>query len=258
MGSILVTYHQHSSIVLEYKQNRKEVLIMEFKHTDPELDAIFTQFADVEVPETKGANVNPEDRYLAILAALLGSQSKDLFKPVLKEALEKKAVSAVEVREVVYQAVDYLGTGRVYPFVFAMNEVFESLNIELPLENQATVTSENRLEKGYETQAAIFGPQMREAWKASDINRWLADNCFGDFYTRTGLELAKREMVTFCYLMAQGGCEPQMVAHAKGNFAMGNTADFLIRVAEQCVPYVGYPRVLNGIAAIKKAAEPQK
>ena len=67
---------------------------------------------------------------------------------------------------------------------------------------------------------------MKEAWKNGHINRWLASNCFGDYYTRTGLDLAQREMITFCVLMAQGGCEPQLIAHAKGNMNLGNDKAF--------------------------------
>lgn len=114
---------------------------------------------------------------------------------------------------------------------------------------------ENRLEKGAEAQAEIFGEQMKEAWKNGHINRWLAANCFGDFYTRTGLDLPQREMITFCFLMAQGGCEPQLIAHAKGNMNLGNDKDFLIRVVSQCLPYIGYPRSLNAISCIQKATE---
>ena len=32
------------------------------------------------------------------------------------------------------------------------------------------------------------------------INKWLADNCFGDYYTRGGLDTREREMVTLCFL----------------------------------------------------------
>ena len=80
---------------------------------------------------------------------------------------------------------------------------------------------ENRLEKGAQAQAAIFGPQMLEAWKAGHINRWLAANCFGDYYTRTGLTLAQREMITFCFLAAQGGCEPQLTSPRQGQHEPG-------------------------------------
>ena len=48
-------------------------------------------------------------------------------------------------------------------------------------------------------------------------------------------------LITFCFLAAQGGCEPQLTAHAKGNMNIGNDRDFLIRVGSQCLPYIGYP-----------------
>lgn len=76
------------------------------------------------------------------------------------------------------------------------------------------------------------------------------------YYTRTGLDLKQREMIPFCFLMAQGGCEPQLIAHAKGNINLGNDRDFLMRVVSQCLPYLGYPRSLNAIACINKAGEP--
>ena len=72
---------------------------------------------------------------------------------------------------------------------------------------------------------------------------------------RTGLTLAQREMITFCFLAAQGGCEPQLTSHAKGNMNLGNGKDFLIRVVSQCLPYIGYPRSLNAVACVNKAAE---
>ena len=112
-----------------------------------------------------------------------------------------------------------------------------------------------RLEKGIAAQVAIFGEGMNEAWKKSHINRRLADNCFGDYYPRTGLDLKQREMITFCFLSAQGGCELQLTAHAKGNLNLGNDKAFLTRVVLQCLPYLGYPRSLNAIACINKAAE---
>lgn len=111
------------------------------------------------------------------------------------------------------------------------------------------------LPKALEAQAEIFGEHMKEAWKTGHINRWLAANCFGDYYTRNGLNLAERELITFCFLMAQGGCEPQLIAHAKGNMNMGNDKDFLVRIVSQCLPYIGYPRSLNAIACVGKAVE---
>ena len=164
-------------------------------------------------------------------------------------------ITPIAAKEIIYQATDYLGYSRMFPFLNVTNEILCENGIVLPLDGQATTTLDNRLENGIEAQAEIFGEHMKEAWKISHINRWLAANCFGDYYTRKGLNLAERELITFCFLMAQGGCEPQLIAHAKGNMNMGNNKDFLIKVVSQCLPYIGYPRSLNAVSCINKAVE---
>ena len=227
---------------------------MDLEKTDGEFMERFGYFAYKEVVEEEGQQLDETTRYMAILATLIGCQGIEEYRLVLKEALEK-GFSPVMVKEIVYQSVAYLGIGRVHHFLTATNEVFSECGIALSLEGQAVTTLDNRLEKGAQLQAEIFGEHMREAWKAGHINRWLAANCFGDYYTRKGLALAQREMVTFCYLMAQGGCEPQLTAHAAGNINLGNDKKFLIRVISQCLPYIGYPRSLNAIACVNKAEE---
>lgn len=222
--------------------------------TDPEFAERLEQFAFHEVVNEEGQQLDDVTRHMAILAALLGCQGLDEFKLELARALDA-GLTPVMVKEVVYQAVDYLGIGRVRPFLNAVNEILEARGIKLPLEGQATTTMENRLEKGAQAQVDIFGEGMKDAWKNGHINRWLAANCFGDYYTRTGLNLAQREMITFCFLAAQGGCEPQLTAHAGGNMNLGNDKEFLIKVVSQCLPYIGYPRSLNAINCVNKAAE---
>lgn len=226
----------------------------DYRKTDPEFMERFEHFAFEEVVKEPGQQLEETTRHMAILATLLGCQGTDEFRLELPRALDA-GITPVMAKEIVYQAVDYLGIGRVLPFLDIANEILEARGVKLPLEGQATTTMENRLEKGAQAQADIFGPQMLEAWKSGHINRWLAANCFGDYYTRTGLTLAQREMITFCFLAAQGGCEPQLIAHSKGNMNLGNDKDFLIRVVSQCLPYIGYPRSLNAITCINKAAE---
>ena len=227
---------------------------MELHVTDPEFAERFAHFAFEEVPNEEHQRLDEKTRYMAVLATLVGCGGIDAYKETLPKALEH-GITPVAVKEIVYQAVDYLGYGRMLPFLNAANEIFTEMGIKLPLEGQATTTLEDRLEKGVEMQAEIFGEQMKEAWKAGHINRWLAANCFGDYYTRKGLTTAEREMITFCFLMAQGGCEPQLTSHAKGNMNVGNDREFLIRVVSQCLPYIGYPRSLNAMTCIEKAAE---
>ena len=172
-----------------------------FKQADPEFAERFEHFALEEVVKEPGQQLDETTRHMAILATLLGCQGTETFQWELPRALDA-GITPVMVKEIVYQAVDYLGIGRVLPFLHLTNRVLEERGVALPLEGQATTTMENRLEKGAQTQADIFGPQMLEAWKNGHINRWLAANCFGDYYTRTGLTLAQREMITFCFLAA--------------------------------------------------------
>ena len=148
----------------------------------------------------------------------------------------------------------------MFPFLKAVNEVFEAQGITLPLESQATTTTENRREAGTRAQVDIFGEGMKDFWKSGPeesrhINYWLAGNCFGDYYTRTGLDYKQREMITFCYIAAQGGCEPQLTAHAAANMGIGNDKQFLIDVISQCLPYIGYPRSLNALTCVNNAAK---
>lgn len=101
---------------------------------------------------------------------------------------------------------------------------------------------------------------MKDFWKSGSdeskhINYCLADNCFGNYYTRTGLDYRQREMITFCFIAAQGGCEPQLTSHAAENIRIGNDKAFLIKVISNRLPYIGYPRSLNVLACVNQAQE---
>lgn len=223
--------------------------------TDPEFVEIFDNFAFDEV--VRQDDLDDRTRMMAILAALLGCQGIDEFKVMLTAALEV-GVTPVEVKEIVYQAVAYLGIGRVYPYLHAVNDILTARGVKLPLENQSTTNAENRLKNGNQAQVDIFGERMKDFYQSGPeevqhINRWLAANCFGDYYTRQGLDYKEREMITFCFLAAQGGCEPQLTSHGAANMRIGNDKQFLIKIISQCLPYIGYPRSLNALRCVNEA-----
>lgn len=232
----------------------------DFLRTDPEFIERFDNFAFDEVVNQD--DLDEKSRFMAILATLIGCQGADEFRCMLPAALNF-GVTPVEVKEIVYQAVAYLGIGRVFPFLKITNAVLEGKGVSLPLPGQATTTTENRREAGTQAQVDIFGEHMRDFWQSGPeesrhINRWLADNCFGDYYTRTGLDHKQREMITFCFLAAQGGCEPQLTSHAAANMRIGNDKTFLIKIISQCLPYIGYPRSLNALRCVNDAAKQEE
>lgn len=225
--------------------------------TDPEFIELFDRFAFDEVVNSD--DLDGKTRHIAILATLLGCQGADEFKALIPAALNS-GVTPVEIKETVYQSVAYLGIGRALPFLNVANEVLSKLGYSLPLEPQSTTVAANRLEAGEQAQIDIFGEGMRGFANAGSpetrhINKWLVDNCFGDYYTRKGLDYRQREMITFCFLAAQGGCEPQLISHAKANIRIGNDKAFLIKVVSQCLPYIGYPRSLNALRCVEEAAK---
>lgn len=229
--------------------------------TDPEFVELFSRFAYGEVTDEPGANHSDLDDTtcsMAVLASLIGCQGAAEYEAMLPVALDC-GVSAVQAKEIVYQATAYLGIGRTLPFFTITNRVLESRGVTLPLPGQSTTTPQTRAEAGEQAQIDIFGEHMRGFASSGPeetrhINKWLADNCFGDYYTRGGLDLRQREMITLCYLAAQGGCEPQLTAHAAANMRIGNSKPFLIAVISQCMPYIGYPRTLNALRCISDAA----
>jgi len=244
-----------SQFAKEYHQQLFPGYQSDFLRTDPEFIERFDNFAFDQVIHQ--SSLDDRTRFMANLAALLGCQGIDEFRCMVPAALNM-GVTPVEIKEIVYQTVAYLGIGRVFPFLKAANELFEARGIALPLEGQSTTTMENRREAGTQAQVDIFGEGMRDFWKSGPeesrhINLWLAGNCFGDYYTRTGLDYRQREMITFCYIAAQGGCEPQLTAHAAANMALGNDRQFLIDVISQCLPYIGYPRSLNALTCVNNA-----
>lgn len=241
----------------EYKETTAHGFLDAFAETDPEFTQRFDAFAFGEV--VRHGELEARTRNMAILSTLLGCQGCDAFRAMLPAALDA-GVTPVEIKEIVYQATAYLGIGRVFPFFAIVNEVLETYGVSLPLPGQATTTMENRREAGTQAQVDIFGNTMQDFWRSGPeesrhINLWLADNCFGDYYTREGLDYKQREMITFCFLAAQGGCEPQLTSHAAANMKIGNDKAFLIEIISQCLPYIGYPRSLNALRCVNEAAK---
>ncbi|MDO5532716.1 carboxymuconolactone decarboxylase family protein [Sutterella sp.] len=228
--------------------------VSDFPRTDPEFIERFDNFAFDDVVRT--VKLDEPRRFRVILALLLGCSGIDEFRAVLPAALEM-GVTPVEVKEIVYQAVGYLGIGRVYPFLKAVNTILAERGVELPLAAQNRGPAEERARTGEETLVGIFGDSMKGfagsgPAKTRHIRRWLTENCFGDWCSRGGLDARERELMTFCFLLAQGGCEAQLESHVAANLRVGNDEDTLIAAASQAVPFVGYPRALNGLAVIER------
>jgi 4-carboxymuconolactone decarboxylase len=104
---------------------------------------------------------------------------------------------------------------------------------------------------------AIFGDRIEKMRGETPKNQlhiqdFLSANCFGDYYTRTGLDIKMRELLTFAMLISMGGCEAQVKGHVQGNINVGNKKEVLLDVITQLLPYLGYPRTLNALRCLNE------
>lgn len=221
---------------------------------DEELKEIVLNFALDETQ--KQDNLDKRTRQMVILAATIATQTKKMYEVFVNSALNV-GVSPVEIKEILYQSVPYVGILKVLYLLEPTNRIFKERGIELPLEKQGTTTMEDRFDKGLEVQKSIFRETIDNNYKNSPknqvyIQKFLSDNCFGDFYTRNGLDVKTRELITFSILISQGGCEPQVKGHIVGNVNVGNDKQTLLNIVTALLPYIGYPRSLNAISCINQ------
>ena len=221
--------------------------------TDPELLTILQSVIFGEVFYI--GNLDDKTRELITLTALATNQTLPQLTPHTNAALNI-GVTPIEIREVIYQCAPFIGFPKVLNAIEVINKVFEQRGIKVPLETQGTITEADRLEKGLEKQAPLYGDGMKHGMQdlpgelANAIPTLLTQSCFGDFYTRKGLDIKTRELMIFCALATLGGTERQMSSHAAGNMKVGNDKETLISAMVQLYPYVGFPRAANAIYTI--------
>ena len=87
---------------------------------------------------------------------------------------------------------------------------------------------------------------------APDLGKFIVEFAFGDIYTRKGLSTKEREMITLSSLLTAGGCEPQLEVHINGALNVGISPEKVIETFLQCIPYTGFPKVLNAVFVAKK------
>ena len=225
--------------------------------TDPELIETFDNFAFDEV--LRHGNLDARTRLMVQLASMIASQALREYRVILGAALTA-GVTPIEVKEIVYQAVPYVGMAKVFDFIHATNDVLTERGVELPLPPQSTTTPGNRAENGLAVEKQIVGSDLVEKLYASSpedqlhIQYYLSANCFGDYYTRTGIDIPTRELLTLSMLVSLGGCDAQVKGHVAANLNVGNNRARLIDVVTQLLPFIGYPRTLNGLKCLNEVA----
>lgn len=232
----------------------KDFSTSELAQNDAEFLERYANFAFDEV--LIHTNLEEKERLMLTLGALIATQGVSEYKNMLEASLNA-GIKPAAIKEICYQATPYVGMGKGLEFILATNEVFKARKIPMPTQARSTTTRQNRVEKGLEIQRKIFGEAIDKGNAAAPsdekhIRTFLSGHCFGDFYTREGLDLKFRELLTFVFVASLGGADAQVKAHIQGNLNMGNDRAKLIATITALIPYIGYPRALNALSAIPK------
>lgn len=223
--------------------------------TDPGFAATMDNFIYGDVYNR--GKLTDKQRELLTITTLTAGQIFDTLPEHINAALRAGA-TPVEIKETIYQCAPYIGFPKTVSALEISNKIFAKQGIRLPLPDQATVTEATRFEDGFQVQSDIFGAEHIAALhKNSPANQkhianYLSEFCFGDTYTRSGLDLQMRELITLCAISTIGGAEPQVKAHVQANLNIGNDKELLLDAVTQCLPYIGFPRTLNAIACINQ------
>jgi 4-carboxymuconolactone decarboxylase len=124
------------------------------------------------------------------------------------------------------------------------------------------VTNE-RYQRGWQKLMEVDGEggeRVIESLKeiAPDLGKYVVEFAFGDIYSRKGLDLKQRQLVTIASLTTQGGCEPQLKVHIHAALNVGLTPNEVVEAITHCVPYTGFPKALNAIFVAKQVFEERK
>ena len=224
--------------------------------TDPEFMEILQRniFGDVFYT----GNLTEKDRELITIVALSTLQTLPQLKAHVNAALNV-GNSPLEIREAIYQCAPYIGFPRTLNAIGVFNEVAKERGIKLPLDNASTTTDENRYEKGWEIQNQLYGDEVKKAMAslpdiyANVVPDTLTTFCFGDFYTRNGLSIKQRELLSLVILTALGA-EKQLSAHVVGALKAGNDKETLLAAMVQAIPYIGLANAMTTINLIKETS----
>lgn len=221
--------------------------------TDPDFAAMRDRLIHGEIAD--GGTLSDKQRELITLVVLAAGQTLDEVGAHGEAALRVGA-TPLEIKEALYQCAPYIGFPKTEAALRLVNRSLAKKGVPLPVESGRTVDEAGRFAEGLKVQKAIFGEAIDAmhrnipAGQEAIVRDYLSAFCFGDIYTRKGLDLKDRELLTFSIISALGGCESQVKSHVGGNVKVGNSKQNLVDALAQSLPYVGFPRTLNALACV--------
>jgi 4-carboxymuconolactone decarboxylase len=124
------------------------------------------------------------------------------------------------------------------------------------------MASSERYDRGWDKLKEITGEAGKQTIErlrefSPDLCDYIIEFAYGDVYARKGLDLKQRMTVTLTTLITLGDCEKELSVHIGSALRAGLTAAEVLEIAIHCIPYIGFPRVMNAVQIIRAVYEKQ-
>ncbi|MDR0900476.1 MAG: carboxymuconolactone decarboxylase family protein [Methanobrevibacter sp.] len=115
----------------------------------------------------------------------------------------------------------------------------------------------DRYEKGMKVLEITNKDTIQEVFKelediAPDLGKFIVEFPYSEIYTREGLDLKTRELITVGALTALSNSEGQLKNHINAALNVGNSPKEIVEAIMQMSAYAGFPAAINGIKAAKE------
>ena len=220
---------------------------------DPEMMKMLQKYIFGEVFAVGSLDI--KTREMLTVVSLSAQQALPQLKAHANAALNV-GVTPIELRETVYLCAPFVGFPKTLNALGVINEVFAERGNKLPLESQGKTAEEERFAAGSAIQQPLYGNEIKEALAGlpgnmgEDAARFLTEFCFGDIYTRGGLDVKTRELLAIGILVTTGNMQT-LQSHIAGSIRAGNSPETVTAAIIQCMPYVGFPNALNALKVLK-------
>ena len=256
MREINISRRAHKEIKRLFSQR----MLINTLHTDPEVTETIDNFTYDETLTQYDGIMSERTRVMCILASTLGCNSINEFKQYVDACLNV-GIKPREIREIVYQAYPYLGVAQVVEYNLLLNDLFENSFIRLPLDDQRTVdSSDDQLleQAGAKLYDQAHGEGASERLKESfpqgqkHIAHYILAHCYGQYYTRNGIDLRHREFITIAFLASMGYCRKLLKSHIEANKNLKATKQEIESIVTTILPWIGLPKAMEAFEVVNE------
>jgi 4-carboxymuconolactone decarboxylase len=117
--------------------------------------------------------------------------------------------------------------------------------------------TENKYDVGFNKFKNIYGELgirvLQNVKQISpDMVKYIVEFAFGEIYSREGLDIKSREIVSISSLLTLGNAVPQLKSHIHGALNIECSRGEILEIVIQILLYSGCPTALNGLQTVKE------